>query len=54
MSEPGLFLRDPDNPIIRAADLPYRASTVFNAAAFRLDTETGLLLRVEDLRDSRT
>jgi predicted GH43/DUF377 family glycosyl hydrolase len=50
MSEPGLFLRDPDNPIVRAADLPYRASTVFNAAAFRLGTETGLLLRVEDLR----
>ncbi|MFH1474863.1 MAG: glycosidase, partial [Chloroflexota bacterium] len=50
MSETDLFIRDPGNPIIRAADLPYRANTVFNAAALTIGGETGLLLRVEDLR----
>lgn len=45
-----LFTRHPDNPIITAADLPYRANTVFNPGASRVGDETVLLLRVEDLR----
>ena len=45
-----LFQRAPDNPIIRAADLPYPANAVFNPGAARVDGETVLLLRVEDLR----
>jgi predicted GH43/DUF377 family glycosyl hydrolase len=46
----GLFTRHPDNPIIKARDLPYRANTVFNPAAAIVDGETLLLLRVEDMR----
>ncbi len=45
-----LFRRHPGNPIIEAKDLPYRASSVFNAAATLVDGETLLLLRVEDRR----
>ncbi len=45
-----LFQRAPGNPIIRAADLPYPANAVFNPGAARVDGETVLLLRVEDLR----
>jgi predicted GH43/DUF377 family glycosyl hydrolase len=45
-----LFQRQPTNPIIRAADLPYPANAVFNPGAARVDGETVLLLRVEDLR----
>lgn len=45
-----LFERNPANPIISAADLPYPANAVFNPGAARVDGETVLLLRVEDLR----
>ena len=50
MSTPGLFARYVGNPILSAADIPYRATTVFNAAAAAIDGESILLLRVEDLR----
>ncbi len=45
-----LFERHPANPLITAADLPYRANSVFNPGAARVDGDTVLLLRVEDLR----
>jgi len=46
-----LFRRHPTNPILRAADWPYAAHTVFNPAATRLaDGTTLLLCRVEDRR----
>jgi predicted GH43/DUF377 family glycosyl hydrolase len=45
-----LFFRYPGNPILSADDLPYPANTVFNPGAARVDGETVLLLRVEDLR----
>ena len=45
-----LFQRLAANPIIRADDLPYPANAVFNPGAARVDGETVLLLRVEDLR----
>lgn len=45
-----LFQRAENNPILRAADLPYRANAVFNPGAARVGEETILLLRVEDLR----
>ena len=50
MSTPGLFARYVGNPILSAADIPYRANTVFNAAAAAVDGESILLMRVEDLR----
>jgi len=50
MSTPGLFTRYAGNPILSAADIPYRANTVFNAAAAAVDGESVLLMRVEDLR----
>jgi len=45
-----LFVRSTFNPILTAADLPYRANSVFNPGATVVDGETLLLLRVEDLR----
>ncbi|MBN2455210.1 MAG: hypothetical protein JXB29_01530 [Sedimentisphaerales bacterium] len=45
-----LFKRYEGNPIITAENWPYPASAVFNPAAARLNTETLLLLRVEDMR----
>ncbi|MGO9207160.1 MAG: hypothetical protein ACLQBX_13455 [Candidatus Limnocylindrales bacterium] len=45
-----LFRRSPANPIITAADLPYPANAVFNPGAARVDGETLLLVRVEDMR----
>jgi predicted GH43/DUF377 family glycosyl hydrolase len=45
-----LFTRSAANPIITAGDLPYPANSVFNPGAARLDGDTVLLLRVEDLR----
>lgn len=46
-----LFHRHPSNPILRAADWPYPAHTVFNPGATRLPDGTTLLLcRVEDRR----
>ena len=53
MSDSGgrrLFVRHPSNPILTAEDVPYPANTVFNPGAARVDDETVLLLRVEDLR----
>lgn len=46
----GPFHRYAGNPILTAADLPYPANSVFNAAAALVDGETLLLLRVEDRR----
>jgi predicted GH43/DUF377 family glycosyl hydrolase len=44
-----LFVRNPKNPILSAADWPYPVHTVFNPAATRLrDGTTLLLCRVED------
>jgi predicted GH43/DUF377 family glycosyl hydrolase len=43
-----LFRRDPRNPILTAADLPYAANTAFNPGVARLGDETLLLVRVED------
>jgi predicted GH43/DUF377 family glycosyl hydrolase len=45
-----LFARSALNPILTAADVPYAANTIFNPGAARLDGETVLLARVEDLR----
>jgi predicted GH43/DUF377 family glycosyl hydrolase len=47
---PELFRRAAANPILTAADLPYPANSVFNPGAARVDGETVLLVRVEDLR----
>jgi predicted GH43/DUF377 family glycosyl hydrolase len=45
-----LFRRSESNPILTVADVPYPANTIFNPGAARLDGETVLLARVEDLR----
>jgi predicted GH43/DUF377 family glycosyl hydrolase len=45
-----LFVRSAANPILTAADVPYPANTVFNPGATRVNDETVLLVRVEDLR----
>ena len=45
-----LFVRSAANPILTAADVPYPANSVFNPGAARVDGETLLLVRVEDLR----
>ncbi len=45
-----LFTRHPGNPIIQSRDIPYRASSVFNAGATSVGDETLLLLRIEDRR----
>ncbi len=45
-----LFSRHPDNPILSVEDWPYRANSVFNAAAAEVDGKTLLLVRVEDFR----
>ncbi len=45
-----LFQRYHSNPILSAEDWPYPANAVFNPAAVRLNTETLLLIRVEDMR----
>src|SRR5688572_972102 len=51
LAYPVLFERHGANPILTAADWPYPAHTVFNAAATRLaDGTTLLLCRVEDRR----
>jgi predicted GH43/DUF377 family glycosyl hydrolase len=42
-----LFVRHPDNPILTAADWPYRANVVLNPGAALVDGETVLLARVE-------
>ena len=45
-----LFCRHPDNPILSVRDWPYAANSVFNAAAAMVESETLLLVRVEDFR----
>ena len=46
-----IFVRNPNNPILTAADWPYPVHTVFNPGATRLaDGTTLLLCRVEDRR----
>ena len=45
-----LFQRYPDNPILTVSDWPYRANSVFNAAAADVDGKILLLARVEDFR----
>ncbi len=45
-----LFKRYHDNPILTEQDWPYPINAVFNPAAVKLNTETLLLVRVEDMR----
>lgn len=45
-----LFQRDPGNPILSVEDWPYKANSVFNAAATQINAKTLLLVRVEDFR----
>ncbi|MHC4646296.1 MAG: glycoside hydrolase family 130 protein [Planctomycetota bacterium] len=45
-----LFKRYEGNPILRPEDWPYPTNAVFNPAAVKLNTETLLLIRAEDLR----
>ncbi len=45
-----LFKRYEGNPIITPEDWPYPTNAVFNPAAVKLNTETLLLIRVEDMR----
>ncbi|MEP6811734.1 MAG: glycosidase [Actinomycetota bacterium] len=49
MSRRELFERHSGNPILTAEDWPYPVNVVFNPAAARLDDETVLVARVEDL-----
>ena len=45
-----LFKRYEGNPIITPDDWPYPTNAVFNPAAVKLNAETLLLIRVEDMR----
>jgi predicted GH43/DUF377 family glycosyl hydrolase len=45
-----LFERYEGNPILTPGHWPYPTNAVFNPAAARLNTETLLLIRVEDMR----
>lgn len=45
-----LFRRYQGNPILTPEDWPYPTNAVFNPAAVKLNTETLLLIRVEDMR----
>jgi len=45
-----LFQRYPKNPILNVSNWPYRANSVFNAAAAEVDGKILLLARVEDFR----
>ncbi len=45
-----LFTKYEGNPILSADDWPYPANAVFNPAAAKLNNETLLLVRVEDMR----
>ena len=45
-----LFTRYEGNPIMTPENWPYPANAVFNPAAVRLNSETLLLIRVEDMR----
>jgi len=46
----GLFTRYEGNPILTVENWPYPTNAVFNPAAAKLNTETILLARVEDMR----
>ncbi len=46
----GLFTRHDGNPVLTADDWPYATNAVFNPAAAKVDGETLLLVRVEDMR----
>lgn len=46
----GLFRRYKDNPILKPENWPYPANAVFNPGAIKLNNETLLLVRVEDMR----
>ena len=46
----GLFKRYRGNPILSPDDWPYPANAVFNPGAVKLDSQTLLLVRVEDMR----
>lgn len=45
-----LFKRYEGNPILKPQDWPYPANAVFNPAAIKLNNETLLVVRVEDMR----
>ena len=45
-----LFKRYPGNPILKPDDWPYPTNAVFNPAAAKVDSDTLLLIRVEDMR----
>jgi len=45
-----LFKRYEGNPILTAENWPYPANAVFNPGAIKLNAETVLLIRVEDMR----
>ena len=45
-----LFQRYPENPILSVSHWPYRANSVFNAAAAEVEGKILLLARVEDFR----
>jgi predicted GH43/DUF377 family glycosyl hydrolase len=45
-----LFKRYEGNPILTPEDWPYAANAVFNPGAIKLNSETVLLIRVEDMR----
>ncbi len=45
-----LFERYEGNPVLTPEDWPYPANAVFNPAAIKLNAETVLLVRVEDMR----
>ena len=49
-SNDDLFQRHPGNPILSVKDWPYRANSVFNAAAAEINGKILLLARVEDFR----
>jgi len=46
----GLFKRYEGNPILTAENWPYPANAVFNPGAIMLNSETLLMVRVEDMR----
>ena len=46
----GLFKRYAGNPILTTDDWPYAVNAVFNPASVRIDNETLLLIRCEDMR----
>ena len=45
-----LFTRHSNNPVLSVENWPYKANSVFNAAAAEVDGQVFLLARVEDFR----